>query len=669
MNTSARHFTLEGQTPQSAFSPANSQREGLLRHFGFGESPFGVTPNPEFLFWSQTHNAAMEAIIASIESNLGFSVLLGKPGTGKTTILFHLLSLYRQSARTAFIFQTQCKPRDLLRHVASEFELPVTGRDDVSLHQELNEMLIQEAGAGRKVLIVIDEAQNLQAPSLEAIRLLSDFETNFSKLLHVVLSGSPQLGQRLQAPDLVQLAQRITTISRLEPLTEAEVKDYVGFRLAVVASRGTEGLFSPESLVEIASQSQGIPRVINSICYQSLLLAYAHGQASVSTEFVKEAVRKIDLSTPSNPEDGDFKAAIQPPKAGYTPVSQSVPFPMPPGRSELWRSTHTQTFEKTARVAAVNAKGFVPTTHSPQPIEGKNVNLLRGQPISLKAQPVSTKADQDHRIRERENIGFARPGYFRSIELIAVIAIFVLGSWIGWNELRTKPGRGSGVSSRNQAELSSPEGQPPGDKAEVQPSSKAGEVTDGATQASVQSDLTAAPATNPGSHPSPRIQVPPSIDARTSSLLPSKIRSPASTPAETPAPNSLVSISTRSDELAPLVGAAPPALPRLEAPEPVGTSKPKDTFSPRPIRTIQPEYPVKAKLYHIEGAVELELTISPDGKVEKVRALSGNSILLQAAEAAVLRWKYSPSTGDQNTAAAITRVQFNFKLNPEARKP
>jgi TonB family protein len=105
----------------------------------------------------------------------------------------------------------------------------------------------------------------------------------------------------------------------------------------------------------------------------------------------------------------------------------------------------------------------------------------------------------------------------------------------------------------------------------------------------------------------------------------------------------------------------------LEAPEPDLTSKSTETFSPRPIRVVQPEYPAKAKLYHIEGAVEVELTINPNGKVEKVRGLSGNSILIQAAEAAVLQWKYSPSSGDQVAAAAVTRVQFNFKLNPEAR--
>jgi TonB family protein len=371
---------------------------------------------------------------------------------------------------------------------------------------------------------------------------------------------------------------------------------------------------------------------------------------------VKEAARKLDLSTPSSPEGRDFKAAIQPPKAGNAPLSQSIFVPMP--RSELRRNTQGQTFKKTVRVPAVDAKGFAPTTHSPQPVEGGNVNLLRGQPISLRAQPVSTKADQDRRIREWKNIGFARPGYFLSIELIAVIAIFVLGSWVGWNELHSKPGSGSGDSTRNQPELSSPE---------VRPSTGAGEVKDGATQGSVERELTVAPAMNPNIHSSPGTQVPSLIDARTFSFLPSKIRSQSSTPTETPAPSNLVSTSTGADKLSPLITVAPPELPRLEAPEPDLTSKSTETVSPRPIRVVQPEYPAKAKLYHIEGEVEVELTINPNGKVEKVRGLSGNSILLQAAEAAVLQWKYSPSIGEQVAAPAVTRVQFNFKLNPEAR--
>ena len=130
MKTGAANPILERHMPESAFVLARTQREGFLRHFGFRESPFGVTPDPEVLFWTRMHNAALQAIISSIESNLGFIVLLGKPGMGKTSLLFHLLAQYRESARTAFIFQTQCRPHDLIRHIASELDLEVPRRDE-----------------------------------------------------------------------------------------------------------------------------------------------------------------------------------------------------------------------------------------------------------------------------------------------------------------------------------------------------------------------------------------------------------------------------------------------------------------------------------------------------------------------------------------------------------
>src|SRR6478672_7512804 len=176
-STSMNVATGQAQTPVPSALSSRDQDEKLLRHFGFCELPFGVTPNPAFLFSSETHRAALQSMIQSIESNLGFTVLLGEPGMGKTTLLLQLLTQYRESARTAFLFQTQGRRFDLLRFLASELELPDTRGDEVLLHQRLREMLVNEARAGRKVLVIIDEAQNLNQTSLEAIRLLSDFET------------------------------------------------------------------------------------------------------------------------------------------------------------------------------------------------------------------------------------------------------------------------------------------------------------------------------------------------------------------------------------------------------------------------------------------------------------------------------------------------------------
>lgn len=637
------------ETSQSAFLVARTQREAFLRHFGFRESPFGVTPDPEFLFWSRMHNAALHAMIDSIESNLGFSALLGKPGTGKTSLLFHLLAQYRESARTAFIFQTQCRPHDLIRHIASELDLPTVGRDEVSLHQKLNGMLLKEARAGRKVLIVIDEAQNLQSASLEAIRLLSDFETGFSKLLHVVLSGSPQLGEMLLSPELSQLAQRISTISRLEPLSGEEVKKYVRFRLAVVATRPNEGLFPADSLAEIASQSGGVPRIINSICYRALILAHTRGKLSVSRELVQEAARDLDFSESSN---RDAKAAVQFASVPDAPHPDRVPVAIP--REHIAGDTRELPREPIAKTQTfardLEARGIAQTTHLPPRVQSPGV-----------PHPVApAKADWGPQTRLHAINQFKSGDWYRhrSTELIALLALLAFVSWLGWNEVNAKSNVSSKYTSRSQPESLRPQIQPPTQG-----------VKDGLSQNSVQQSnaFGAAPSTDPNTRQSPPIQDRSTIDLRPNLLLPSKIRSQALTAAQADLTPATVDIMPRAANTSAMpVAAYAPAVPRLEAPKPVGSSSPKANFSLQAIKVIQPEYPPKARLWHIEGEVLVELTIDRNGDVQKVRSLSGNAILLHAAEDAVRQWKYSPATNNQVPVPTVTRVRFNFKLDPEA---
>jgi TonB family protein len=663
MNAGAANPKMESQTSQSAFLIARTQREAFLRHFGFRESPFGVTPDPEFLFWSRMHSAALQAMIDSIESNLGFSVLLGKPGTGKTSLLFHLLAQYRESARTAFIFQTQCRPHDLIRHIASELDLPTLSRDEVSLHQKLNGMLLKEARAGRKVLIVIDEAQNLQSASLEAIRLLSDFETGFSKLLNVVLSGSPRLGEMLLSSELSQLAQRISTISRLEPLAGEEVKKYVRFRLAVVATRANEGLFSADSLAEVASQSGGVPRVINSICYRALILAYTQGRLSVSKELVQEAARDLDFSEPSN---RDSKVAIQftvapdPPLSNGVPAAVSreehVPANVAGDSREFPRGpiAQTQTFVQEERTPDVDARGLPQTAHLPPRVKSPGINL-RGQPV------ISAKTNQPPRIRLHAINQFKSGDWYRhrSTGLIALLALLAFVSWLGWNELGAKSNVNVEGTSRSQPESLG---------SQVQPSTQG--VNNGVPQNYVQQPTGpgTTPSTGASTRQSPANQIQSMIDVGPNLLLPSKIHAQPLTAAQAPmAPATVEIMSKTTNNSAIPVAAYTPAVPRLEASKPVGRSGPKTNFSPEAIKVIQPEYPPKAKLWHIEGEVLVELTIDRNGNVQKVRSLSGNAILLQAAEDAVRQWKYSPAADDQVSIPTVTRVRFNFKLDPEAR--
>lgn len=633
--------------PESAFVLARAEQEGFLRHFGFRESPFGVTPDPEFLFWTRMHNAALQSIISSIESNLGFSVLLGNPGTGKTSLLFHLLAQYRESARTAFIFQTQCKPHDLVRHIASELDLAVPRRDEVFLHQKLNGMLLEEARAGRKVLIVIDEAQNLQASSFEAVRLLSDFETGHSKLLHIVFSGSPQLGAMLQTPELSQLAQRISTVARLQPFREDEVKDYVRFRLAVVASSPVEGLFSPESLAEIACRSEGVPRIINAICYRALMLAYTQGQTSVSRKLVLKAAKDLDLSEPGS---RDSRTALQFQKFESAPHANGD-LGFIAGRSEQSPKPLAQTFVETVPLASLDTKSLAPTSQSPPAAK----HLENGR----RSQPVPAKTDQRGRIGVPATIRLKTAAWHssRSTEMIAALVLLACASWVGWNQLRSRPGRSETDSVQRQAQPSTP-------------AITMDETKNRIPQTSVQQPnqlATALSPTNSNAHQSAGDQLPPSTDIGSNLLLPSKIPSQSATPVEPSSPNIAASIPIPSHNLVQLATAGLAASPRFEASEVDGSSRPRASFSPHPVKIVQPEYPAKAKLWHIEGEVQVELSIDRNGSVRGVRALSGNTTLVQAAEEAARQWKYAPYTGnDQIAFPAVTRVRFNFKFNSEA---
>jgi TonB family protein len=643
MRIGATNSIFERQMPESAFVLARAEQEGFLRHFEFRESPFGVTPDPEFLFWTRMHNAALQSIISSIESNLGFSVLLGNPGTGKTSLLFHLLAQYRESARTAFIFQTQCKPHDLIRHIASELDLAVPRRDEVSLHQKLNGMLLEEARAGRKVLIVIDEAQNLQASSFEAVRLLSDFETGHSKLLNIVFSGSPQLGATLQTPELSQLAQRISTVARLQPLREDEVRDYVRFRLAVVASSTVERLFSSESFAEIACRSGGIPRIINAICYRALMLAYTQGQASVSRELVRKAAKDLDLSEPGST---DSRAALQFQKFESAPHSNGSPGSIAT-RSEQSPRPMAQAFVETVPLPSFDAKSFAPTSQSPSAVKHHE---------SGEGQPVPAKADQRGRIGVPAIVRFKTAAWhdYRSTSVIAALALLACASWVGWNQVRARPGTSEKESVQRQA-------QP------LTPAIKMDEIKNGVPQSSVQQPnrvATALPPTNSNTDQSAGDQFPPSTDLGPSLLIPSKIPSQSATPVEPPFPSAVVSTSTPPDNLARLATAGLAESPRFEAGGMAGTSGSRASFALHPIKLVQPEYPSRARLSHMEGEVQVELTIDRKGNVTGVRALSGNAVLAQAAEEAVRQWKYAPYTGDDRiTFPAVTRVQFDFKFN------
>jgi general secretion pathway protein A len=267
----------------------------FLKFFGLREQPFGVTPDPRFLYLSPAHREALASLYYGIETGRGFLALIAKPGMGKTTLLFHLLEKFRTTARTAFLFQTQCTSREFMRFLLAELGYETKDHDFVRMHEEFNKHLLQEARAGHRFIVVVDEAQNLDASVLETIRLLSDFETPRAKLLQIVLAGQPELADKLASRHLAQLRQRVSLLNGLQPLSVEETKNYIEHRLRVAGYQGQE-LFTAQALAAIASFTEGVPRNINNFCFNAMSLAFALRQTTVDTAIVQEVIADLDIT-------------------------------------------------------------------------------------------------------------------------------------------------------------------------------------------------------------------------------------------------------------------------------------------------------------------------------------------------------------------------------------
>lgn len=266
----------------------------FLEYYKLREQPFGVTPDPRYLYFSPGHREALATLFYGIETGRGFLSLIAEPGMGKTTLLFQLLKRWKGYVHSAFLFQTQCDSRELIRYLLEDLGVKNDADDVVRMHSELNEFLFRETKAGRRVVLFIDEAQNLSDTVLETVRLLTNFEAADRKLLQIVLAGQPELAQRLSRPGLAQLRQRIAVQARLDPLPAAEVARYVKHRLHVAGREGGE-LFTPAALATVADLSRGIPRLINVLCFNALSLAFATRRQQISSEVVTEAAADLAL--------------------------------------------------------------------------------------------------------------------------------------------------------------------------------------------------------------------------------------------------------------------------------------------------------------------------------------------------------------------------------------
>jgi general secretion pathway protein A len=267
----------------------------FLKFFGLREQPFGVTPDPRFLYLSPAHREALASVFYGIETGRGFLALIAMPGMGKTTLLFHLLEKFRGTARTAFLFQTQCTSREFMRFLLAELGYETGDHDFVRMHEDFNRHLLQEARAGNRFIVVVDEAQNLDPSVLETIRLLSDFETPRAKLLQIVLAGQPELADKLASRNMAQLRQRVSLVSGLKPFAISDTGNYIQHRLRVAGYQGAN-LFTPSALASAAEFTEGIPRNINNFCFSAMSLACALRQTTIDATIVREVISDLDIS-------------------------------------------------------------------------------------------------------------------------------------------------------------------------------------------------------------------------------------------------------------------------------------------------------------------------------------------------------------------------------------
>ena len=266
----------------------------FLSFFGLHEQPFGVTPDPRFLYLSEAHKEALASLYYGIEANRGFIGLIAQPGMGKTTMLFHLLETFRTSARIAFLFQTHCNSREFMRLLLAELGCEEDTQDLVRMYDEFNKRLAQIAAEGHRLIVVVDEAQNLDSEVLETLRLLSNFETSQAKLMHIILAGQPALAQKLSSPRLSQLRQRVSIVQGLAPLSHPEVKNYVEHRLRIAGYKGVP-IFTNEAYESIAVATEGIPRNVNNFCFNTLSLACALRKRTVDSDVVNEVMSDLDI--------------------------------------------------------------------------------------------------------------------------------------------------------------------------------------------------------------------------------------------------------------------------------------------------------------------------------------------------------------------------------------
>jgi general secretion pathway protein A len=291
------------------------------KHFQLRERPFALSPDPDYLYPSKGHVEALSYLRYGIEGHAGFVVITGEIGSGKTTMLQALLGRLDQNTALARIVNTLLEPRELLDAIMLDFGMDPSGMSKPVLLRALAAFLVQQREAGKLTLLVIDEAQNLTPATLEEIRMLSNLETEKSKLLQIIMIGQPELRETLAQPKLEQLRQRITVSYHLQPLDAGETASYVNHRLKRAALGAP--LEFPRAVTDlIHTRSRGVPRIINIIADATLLFAYGVDRRDIDVAITKEALAELELTSVLAPvADAGPAVPVESPVATAPPVA------------------------------------------------------------------------------------------------------------------------------------------------------------------------------------------------------------------------------------------------------------------------------------------------------------------------------------------------------------
>jgi general secretion pathway protein A len=285
------------------------------------EPPFNVTPDPKFLYLNARYREAIASLNYGINQRKGFITLIGEAGTGKTTLLNKLLEELDTKTKSVFIFNTNVTFEEILEYMFAEFALPVHNGKKLYMLQRLNSFLLEELRGGGNVALLIDEAQDLEFSVMEDLRLLSNLETAKEKILQIVLSGQPELGQKLSNPILRQLRQRIGINCRLLPLSRDEITEYVQYRLQAAGCPDLK-LFSREAEEQVYHFSRGIPRLVNVVCDNALVIGYALGKKRIGADVVTEAAADLLSVEPSREEVDQRPIEVSAPPPPIAPQSR-----------------------------------------------------------------------------------------------------------------------------------------------------------------------------------------------------------------------------------------------------------------------------------------------------------------------------------------------------------